>query len=103
MSTQSDSPAERDQRLQEIIHRYLQAVDTGQTPDRQAFLKQHFEFAEELREFFADLDRIEEAVQVIGQDESALSRGVQPDGISTMPPADHSLMTAHHSPTGTRV
>src|ERR1035438_6592940 len=48
------SESSRDQQAQAILHAYLQAVDTGQTPDREELLRQHPAFATELREFFAD-------------------------------------------------
>jgi hypothetical protein len=55
------SESSRDQQVQAILHSYLQAVDAGQTPDREEILGQHPAFAEELREFFADqakMDRL---------------------------------------------
>ncbi len=48
----------RDQQLEVILHAYLQAVDAGQAPDRDAWLCQHPEFASELAAFFADQDKV---------------------------------------------
>jgi WD40 repeat protein len=42
--------------LEDIILAYLTAVDTGQAPSRQEFLKRHPRFASELAVFFADQD-----------------------------------------------
>lgn len=39
-----------------IIAAYLQQVDAGEKPDRQALLKEHPQFDTELREFFNDLE-----------------------------------------------
>jgi WD40 repeat protein len=58
----TDSAA-RDQRLQEVLHAYLQAVDAGQTPDRQELLRQHPELAADLAAFFADQDQLDRLVQ----------------------------------------
>ena len=46
----------RDRQLEEILHAYLQAVDAGQSPDRDALLRQHPEFASELAAFFSNQD-----------------------------------------------
>jgi hypothetical protein len=50
---------ERDDPLQSILVAYLEAVEAGRTPDRPELLARHPEFAAELTEFLANLDRIE--------------------------------------------
>jgi hypothetical protein len=52
MSPAADDSA-RDRQLEAILHTYLQAVDTGQAPDRDALLRGHPELAMELAAFFA--------------------------------------------------
>jgi WD40 repeat protein len=42
--------------FEDLVLTYLTAVDAGQAPDRQEFLKRHPEFASELAAFFADQD-----------------------------------------------
>jgi serine/threonine protein kinase len=45
--------------LDAIIAAYVQQVEAGQVPDREAMLAQHPELAERLRAFFADYDRLD--------------------------------------------
>src|ERR1043165_8693022 len=48
-----------DQKLDSILHAYLQAMDAGQQPDREALMQQHPELAAELREFFTDQEKMD--------------------------------------------
>lgn len=69
----SESASERtphEQRLDALIAEYLQAVDEGRVTDQADFLRQHPEFAAELREFFVDVGKIEKVVQPIGSAQS---------------------------------
>lgn len=45
--------------LDGVVAKYLQLVDTGSTPDREAFLSAHPNHAAGLRSFFRDQDRFE--------------------------------------------
>ena len=49
-------------RLDAIVARFLASVESGEPLDRQALLREHPEFTEELRLFFADHDRLQNAV-----------------------------------------
>ncbi len=52
---------DRSRRLDEILAGYLQQVDAGEAPGEETLLAAHPEFAKELREFLADLRRLQEA------------------------------------------
>jgi eukaryotic-like serine/threonine-protein kinase len=58
MSNPSSVPSEREQRLNDLIAAYLEAVEAGRTPDRDELLRGHPELADELRAFFANHDRL---------------------------------------------
>ena len=57
----SDSSAGSSDRLDEIIAEYLAAEEAGEAPPRDELLQQHADLADELREFFADQDRVKAA------------------------------------------
>src|SRR2546423_820227 len=61
--TPASHDSARDRQLEEILHAYLQAVDAGQSPDRDALLRQHPQFASELADFFADQDEVARLAQ----------------------------------------
>ena len=52
-------PNEDNSQLDAIVAHYMQALERGEQPDREQFLRQHPDFAAELRVFFADLDKVE--------------------------------------------
>jgi eukaryotic-like serine/threonine-protein kinase len=59
-----DSPS-REERLQAVLHSYLQALDAGRPPDRAAFLADHPEFTAELADFLAAQDRLDSAARAM--------------------------------------
>jgi WD40 repeat protein len=66
----ADQPLE-DRQLHEVIASYLQAVDSGKSPDRQELLRTHADIAEALKAFFADHDCMRRAAAPIQADDTA--------------------------------
>jgi eukaryotic-like serine/threonine-protein kinase len=59
MTTPQDSQAACDDPLDAVIAEYLQQVESGAVPDREALLSVHPHLADRLRAFFVDYDRID--------------------------------------------
>src|SRR5262249_43817693 len=81
MNPTSDDSA-RDRQLEAILHTYLQAVDAGQAPDRDALLRQHPDLVSELAAFFADQDKVAQVARgmaepVTSAEASILAPGTQ--------------------------
>jgi hypothetical protein len=52
------SELSREQQLDAILHSYLQGADAGQKPDPAEMVRRHPAFAEDLRAFFADQEKM---------------------------------------------
>jgi hypothetical protein len=57
----TDDP-ERRRRFEAVLGAYFEALDAGQSPDRQDLLARHPDLAAELAEFFAEQDRFHRLV-----------------------------------------
>jgi WD40 repeat protein/tRNA A-37 threonylcarbamoyl transferase component Bud32 len=87
MSEKATESGGREERLQAVLHEYLQAVDAGRRPDRDEVLRRHPELASELKAFFADQERLDRA-----------ARAMHPPEPPTLPPEPQ---MAGSSPLGT--
>ncbi|MBV9123333.1 MAG: protein kinase, partial [Planctomycetes bacterium] len=58
MSDPSSSPSQREQRVNELLASYLEAAEAGRAPDREAWLLEHAAFADALRGFLDNHDRL---------------------------------------------
>jgi tetratricopeptide (TPR) repeat protein/tRNA A-37 threonylcarbamoyl transferase component Bud32 len=58
MPEETNAVLEREQRLDEAVTSYLEAAESGREPDPEEWLSRYPELTTELREFFADQDRV---------------------------------------------
>lgn len=78
MATPDDTLSDAPSRLDEIILDYLNAVDAGRPPDREAVMRANPELATELNAFFGDRDRFEKLAPA-----NPAKRSLSPKGAST--------------------
>jgi len=71
---------EQRRRFESVLGAYFEALDAGQSPDRQAFLVRHPDLAAELAEFFAEQDHFHDLVAPLRDESTHL------DGSATIPP-----------------
>jgi serine/threonine protein kinase len=65
--TRSLNSGSHEARLDALLAQYVEAVEAGGSPDRQALLDQNPDLAADLREFFANRDEIQQAVGDVRQ------------------------------------
>jgi serine/threonine-protein kinase len=79
----ADQPSE-DRQLHEVIASYLEAVDSGESPDRQELLRTHPESAEALKAFFADHDCMRRAAPIQADDTATLPPNTAPTVVAPL-------------------
>ncbi len=67
MSSEIDPTDDRESRLDQVVAGYLQELDSGLSADRRAWLVKHPEFFDELSDFFADRDELEQLAAPLRQ------------------------------------
>ena len=77
-ASQPDKDADRDQQLEAIIADYIRACETGSVPNRGEILKRYPEFADELRQFFGQHDRMNQIAAPIRGFGDSLAQSVGP-------------------------
>ncbi len=81
MAINPSNDLRREERLNEILAAYLEAVDAGRRPDPQAWLASYPDFAGELTEFFAnqeEVNRLAAPFRAVGDRALAATLGAEP-------------------------
>ena len=97
MTDETNEPSFREERVNEAIARYLEAVDAGQSPDPKEFIAGHGDIAAELESYFANRDEFERLAEPL-QPVDAAAPEPKPDDV-TLPPADQPTESPTLAPT----
>jgi hypothetical protein len=84
-SPEPTDDSERGRRFEAVLGAYFEALDAGQSPDRQELLTRHPDLAAELAEFFAEQDRFHRLVAPQRPESS------EPGAAASAETQDHSL------------
>src|SRR5690349_15253937 len=82
---------EREQRFNDVLAEYLDALEAGQYDDRAAFLQRHPDLADDLRAFFAHADQVQglaaplRAAATIGSASADASAGPAQRSLPSLP------------------
>ena len=99
MSGETNQPSIREQRVNEAIAAYLEAVDAGEAPDPSEFVAQHGDIATELESFFTNRDEFERMAEPLQPADNAAP---SPQGDDpTLPPAGEPTEAPTLAPTET--
>lgn len=97
MSDETNEPPTREQRVNEAIAAYLEAVDAGEAPDPKEFIAANSEIAPELDSFFANRDEFDRMAEPL-QPACPAAPDAQHDDV-TLPPAGEPIETPTIAPT----
>lgn len=87
MTDEASTGSSRQDRLNQIIAEYLDAIRAAQSPDRQALLDRESDLAAELKAFFADHDKMKELAEPVAESPAPDAGVEQP----TLPPRQATL------------
>ena len=97
MSAEANDSSAREQRVDEVIAAYLEALDAGQTPDPNDFIAQHRDIADDLEAFFANRDRFERLAEPLQAAASVPNQQPDPNDVisrSSHESSESSITTA---------
>ena len=99
-----DTDSSRQNRLNQIIAEYLEAVQAGESPDRRELLDRHPDLANELAAFFADHDRMKVLAEPTVDAATLPPSDTDASDAATLPPSDAKVISADAAPAvGTRI